>query len=207
MDTMQDLDQPVYQRNHLSVRFLQLVGVSLLWSLTSLPIVTLGPSCCALYRTSVTVIRQGHGKLLETFFRTFRSHFRRSLLSGIGILVLGAMLLFCLAFSGTLGGERFFWRVLSYAYVVLLVLLGCFAVCRFPLISAIRLRGWKDLAFSCVFALRHLFTAFTCLLVWYLGAQIVIRLPAMGIILPAVCSLVCSLVLEPLVARYAGAEE
>lgn len=207
MDTIQDLDQPVYQRNRLSVRFLRLVGVSLLWSLVSLPIVTLGPGCCALYRTSVTVIRQGQGKVLETFFRTFRTHFRRSFVSGIGILVLAAMLLFCLAVSGALGGESFFWRVLGYAYVVLLVLLGCFSVCRFPLISAIRLRGWKDLAFSCVFALRHLFTAFTCLLVWYLGVRIGMHLPALGIVLPAACSLVCSLVLEPLVARYAMVEE
>ena len=70
-----------------------MVGLSLLWVVLSLPLVTFGPACAALYHTVThCVVRQGDSTYL-TFFRSFRANLRVGIPAGLLVLAAGALLL------------------------------------------------------------------------------------------------------------------
>ena len=57
-------------------RMVDVVGLSLLWVALSLPLVTFGPACAALYHTVTHCVAcQGDSTYL-TFFRSFRANLR-----------------------------------------------------------------------------------------------------------------------------------
>ena len=208
MEELQNFDAPVYKRNSLAVRFLQIVGVSVLWLICCVPIVTIGPASCALYYVTAKTIRHGHGKLWQNFIGAMRADFRISALYGTSMALLAALLVFFSRLANTLGAENSMWRILGCAYGMMLILTGCFAVVVFPVLSRFRFSGKLRLKFPILFTLKHLFTAFTCLLVWYLGISITMLFPACLLFVPCVCTLICSMVLEPLLKKYAvNAEE
>ena len=57
------------------------VGLSLLWFMCSLPVVTIGPACAALYDASARCVRGGEGSPYGRFLRTFRREFNISPIS------------------------------------------------------------------------------------------------------------------------------
>ena len=74
-------------------RMVDVVGLSLLWVALSLPLVTFGPACAALYHTVThCVVRQGDSTYL-TFFRSFRANLRVGIPAGLLVLAAGALLL------------------------------------------------------------------------------------------------------------------
>ena len=63
-----------------------IVILHFLWSLTSLPILTIGASTTALYYTTMKCIRNGQGGVVKLFFKSFRENFKQA--TGIGVLAL-----------------------------------------------------------------------------------------------------------------------
>lgn len=195
-------DSPMYKRSRMASSFVHIVGLSILWLICSLPVVSFGPATMAAYHAGVKVIRRGRGKLLPTFFRSFRDNWKHGAVVGSGVVLLAAVLVFCVRFASVMAVDSRIWRVLAYIYFLLLILLGIFATFVFPIFSRFCMPLLAGLKLSCALTLRHFFTALTCFLVWFLGAKIVLWLPAMLLIVPAACFLVCSLVLEPIMKRY-----
>jgi len=57
------------------------LGLSLLWLLCSLPVITAGPACAALYDAAARCVRGGEPGPYRRFFRTFRAEFKTATLS------------------------------------------------------------------------------------------------------------------------------
>lgn len=192
------MDEPIYQRHRLALSFLRVVALSVLWCVCSLPVVTAGPAAIAAYYAGVKVIRRGRGKLIPSFFHAFRAGFRVGAPTGLCALALAGLLVFCVRFSGLLGEPGSFWAVLRYVYLLLLALCGCLAMFLFPVHSRFQMGFGAGLRLALCLTLRHLLTAFTCLLVWYLGLRAAAVFPACLLVAPGGCFLLCSLVLEPI---------
>ena len=60
-----------------------LVVLSLLWTVLSLPLVTLGPASAALYDAAVHGLRQREGASLTRFLSTFRRELKEGVLSSL----------------------------------------------------------------------------------------------------------------------------
>lgn len=56
--------------------FVNLLFVSVLWILTSLPVITIGTSMSALFATVHQTIREGEGYVSKTYFGAFRKYFK-----------------------------------------------------------------------------------------------------------------------------------
>lgn len=67
-------------------RFIDLIWAGILWLITSLPVVTIGPASAALYYTVAKCVRHDRGRLTPTFFSAFRSNFKQGL--GVWLLYL-----------------------------------------------------------------------------------------------------------------------
>lgn len=65
-----------------------LVTLSLLWTVCSVPFVTLGASTTALYTVTLRMTRGEEGKTVEGFFRAFRSNFKQATAVHLALTVL-----------------------------------------------------------------------------------------------------------------------
>lgn len=177
------MERPLFRRNHLAVKFLQIVGLSVLWLLGSVSVVGLVWVSIGAYGCAVQVIRRGQGKLLPWFWRCLRRSWKVGVV-GAALGLLGLFLVFCVRFSSLLGAEHWGWAVLSYVYFFLLLLLLLYFCFLAPVACRFQPAPGKALKLAAVLLLRHLLTAVTSLLVFYLAFWLILRLPGLGLVLP-----------------------
>ena len=117
----------------LLVLILDVVLLSLLWTVTSLPIVTMGASTAALYHTVDKVLRREEGGLWKEYWRVFARDFKRATgLWLILLLIAAVMVVNCfLVFSFEWETETL--RSLMQIVVIFVVaLIACWAQFWFP---------------------------------------------------------------------------
>ena len=191
-------------------RVLDIVVLSVLWLVCSLPIVTIGPASAALYYSCAKCLRhQESGP-----YRNFLSAFRQNLKTGIGATVV-FLLLAVLLDAGYLflvmaaGAGGTVWGVVRIMYLVLLVIPVSMVSCAFPLLSRFTYTVGGLLSNSLRLTFRHLprtvaagaltVTAVVLtVLFWYYGVML---------LTPALCALLSTFLLEPVFRKYTPEEE
>ena len=191
-------------------RVLDIVVLSVLWLVCSLPIVTIGPASAALYYSCAKCLRhQEPGP-----YRNFLSAFRQNLKTGIGATVVCLLLavlldagyLFLVMAAGT-GGSV--WGVVRIMYLVLLVIPVSMVSCAFPLLSRFTYTVGGLLSNSLRLTFRHLprtvaagalmvTAVILTVLFWYYGVML---------LTPALCALLSTFLLEPVFRKYTPEEE
>lgn len=106
--------------------------LSVLWVVCSLPVFTVGAATTALYYASMRSVRQ-EGSVFKDFFRAFRDNFKKSLmftllLAGAVLLIAGDIRIFS---KVQLAGESVL-RVILYAVIFLLIMIVSYF---FPLLA------------------------------------------------------------------------
>lgn len=103
-------------------RLLSLMGLSLLFFLCALPLVTLPAACSGLMRSARLLLRETEGSVVAAFFRAFRSEFFKTAAAGLPMLGL-LVFSFCAAL--------YYWS-LEWAFALPLMLFCLFAgICLF----------------------------------------------------------------------------
>lgn len=68
------------------IKFLTITGdlmaLNGLWFVCSIPIITIGPATCALYKVCLKLVKDGSCPVLKTFFAAFKQNFKQSLIVG-----------------------------------------------------------------------------------------------------------------------------
>ena len=173
-----------------------LVMLSLMWALCSIPLVTLGPATAALYDAAVKILRRGEaGNIYQRFFHSFRLNFKVGALTSLAVLAAAVLLyglgnfLYRLALTGKAG------VVLYYAYLLLLLLPIGMISYLFPVLSRFIGTCWKlalnHLPSTLLLGLLTAAAAWACLSFW---------IPVL--VLPAVAALLASLPLERIFRPY-----
>lgn len=113
---------------------MDLVYVSVLWLVCSIPVVTIGAANTALYDTVAHCVRRGESGLLGRFFDTFRAEFKTATLSWLmwlaGLAMCALLAVYLLA-NGD-GARGFLFQV---NFVVVLVVVVGALVWVFPVLS------------------------------------------------------------------------
>lgn len=155
-----DGDLPVWR---LLGTFMDLVTVSLLWLVCSLPIVTVGAASAAAYDTVIHSIKRKEPGLLARFFSTLKAEFFRGMLcTVIWGLALGLWALL-LVYVMSMGGAMSFLFLMN-AVVLGVVTLGSL-VWIFPILSRFEMSAGR----ASVAALRMVFARLPATLVMALG--------------------------------------
>ena len=184
--------------NHVT----DVLGLSLLWCLCCLPLVTIGPATTALYDSVVHGIRYGEEGVYGRFLRTFRAELR----TGIpATLIWGVILLFgdwVLALLQEAGQEDAAASLMAGAYHAVLAI-PVAAACWSAMIPSRFTCTFRELM---VLSVRYLpahllpsvlIAAFTWLVFWYCC-----QYPIGLTFAPAVCVLCWSFVAERVFAKY-----
>lgn len=188
--------------------FGDLVILSLLWCLCSVPLVTLGPATAALYDTVVHTLRRKEGPPFHRFFDTFRRELREGVLltlfwaavAAVLAVLLGGLRLLLPGF-----GERGALVTLSE------LLLGFFYLAVvswvFPTLSRFTM-GVGAISSACVrLAPGHALRSALMALLNILAIAASLRFVVPVMFAPALVSYLSSLLIEPVFARYEMSEE
>ncbi len=177
--------------------FGDLVTLSLLWVLFSVPIVTAGPASAALYDCTVHCLRRKEVDLPGRFWSTFKAELKLGALSTllwIALLALPAYLLLrALRSSGT---------VAAAALVLLLFLLLCVLCWVFPTLSRFTL-GFVSLnSTSLRLALGHILRSAALALILLLSVFLCARFFIPLFFQPCLGAFLSSFLIEPVFERY-----
>ena len=182
----------------------ELVMLSLLWGVCSVPLVTIGPATAALYDCAVRNVRQGEDELFARFFRTFK----RELKPGALATLLWALLL-ALPFGlyrlliPSLAGSNA-GRALAVGTLVLFFFLTAVLVWVFPLLSRFTFgfAGLNRTAFRLAFG--NILRSAAAALIAGLGFAACYFFTSPLIFVPGLAALLWSCLMEPVFRRYTG---
>jgi len=117
--------------------------LTMLWILTSLPIITIGASTVALYYVTLNLANDEEGYIVRSFFRAFRDNFRQGIFAGIWMMAVGIFLgcdiYMYYHMDGSVG------MIMFWASIILTVVYTMTMIYLFPLIA------------RCKTDLKHLF--------------------------------------------------
>ena len=122
------IDNPVWR--YLG-RIFDAVWLTILWTVCSLPIITVGASTTALFYVASKIVKDEEGAVTKQFFASFRANFKQATAIWLILAVAGTVLGVNLWFYSQLEGSfaRVFMIVLLvFTYVLLMILHYIFAV-------------------------------------------------------------------------------
>ncbi len=167
------------------VKTFDCVCLSLLWTVFSLPVLTMGAATAALYATVHKCIQKEEGHLLPTFWNAFRENFKTATVCTLVIVLAFALLVLDIGvFRGMLArGDamgNLYWVILAVFAVLVTWAAYVFAYCA-------RCNGTvkEVLRISFLLMLYHPLRAawvFAPILAW---AVLVLSVPGIAILLPA----------------------
>lgn len=182
-------------------KIVDMVLLSVLWVLCSIPVITIGASSAALYHAVTKAIREDKGYARQAFFQSFRENWKQCLGLGTVLLLFSAafvgVILFCASYSLGMFGR--FYSVFSLICLLVVVLIQIHAyslIGRFTLTSKqlfsvlVRLMGrniLKNLMLLCLFAF---------------AVEAVIFYPPLLLFIPAGYTFLVSVLEEPIFAKY-----
>ena len=192
-----DLDGPFVKNLNLVA---DVMVVSVLWTLTSLPIITVGASTTATYYVITRRISDREYKILKDFFISFGKNFVTSTLVFITIAGLLAAVTFNLLF----GFDRGSTSIIIYGiYLIIGIQLIFVYIHIFPLVSRFDLKYMQLLKTALIFANKHLITTVTHLAL--LAAIVMLTLTLPILFLPFAFGFYCwisSFMLRVLYRKY-----
>lgn len=175
--------------------------LSLLFLIFSLPVITMGASFTALYYTSVKCIRRGRGYLFKSFWTSFRENFTEATALWMLLLIIGSLLGLNVWFSTkAVSGSMSF--ILTCLYVMMGFTIFLITVYLFPLLSRFHMGKKKLITTAFYMAVRHLPYSILMMLIFAASLAAAYIVIPLIFILPAAGSLLFSLPMERILKKY-----
>ena len=105
------------------VYIINIIYVSVLWILFSIPIITIGASSTALYYTVTKVIRHGRSYIFREFWQSFKSNLKQSTVVWLIYLVMMGILLVDIRVMGAFGTAVS--QTLQFVFIVGICMVYC----------------------------------------------------------------------------------
>lgn len=178
-----------------------MVVLSVLWCLCSLPVLTLGASSSALYHTIIKVIRQNRGYAFATFKDAFKSNLKQSVpFTALLILLYALFGITCYVCwqkpDSLIASMYVFFSIFS-----ILVCL-CIQIHGFALLGRFRLRRQELFTLIVRLSFGHLFKNFLLLCILVFAVELAIYYPPLLFIVPAGFFYLSSFLQEPMFKKH-----
>ena len=186
------------------------IVLSLLWFVCSIPIVTMGAATTALYYTAVKVIRRERSYIFRSFFSSFKENFMQGTFLWLLFLAVMSLLGINIRFSrGVMALGK--GRIVGFALTAVYGFMGLFAVFTalymLPVLSRFVLKKRQILMMSLLMSVRHLPYTLLMAVIVVLSVGSMLYAPVAVCFAPAAGALLYSLPMERLLKRYIKPEE
>ncbi len=182
-------------------KFFDMAALSIIWLITSLPLVTMGASTAALYYTVHKVIRQDRGYLLEEFIHSFKVNLKEGtvlllILGGTGfILQLNIGILYSLT-------DGLFGLFFIIFYLFLHIWMIGIGIYTFPLLSRFEMNFGRILKLAIYMTVRYLPVTLFLLLILAIGLGLIYYFPLLIMIIPSGIILAVTYLMEPILEKH-----
>lgn len=184
-------------------KFWDLIVLSLLWVICSLPIVTIGPATTALYYAVVKVIRRERGYIFREYIHSFRDNLKVGIISTVLFIVMAIILYVDYSYANNLlkTNEKLAYIFLAGFNAITIIVIAVLMYV-FPVLSRFTLNIKGLFKTSFFMALKHILTTILLLIIVVAsGLALYIVYPAIFIV-PSLCCLLCSFLLERVFKKY-----
>ncbi len=185
-----------------SMNFLwNLILVSLLWLMCSLPVITLGAASTAAYYTMAKAVRRHNGTVVSEFFHAFRLNFKQAtLLTLVYIALLGFLLFDCSYFYNNQNPGS---REMLYLFYGLTAMVLVHMHYVFPALSRFTDPNLKLFRMGIVMMFRNLLPSILLLALFLAALAGCIWLPWSILVSPGILVCVHSFVTEKVLRKFA----
>lgn len=167
-------------------RIMDIIILGFMWTITSLPVFTIGASTSALYYVALKMARNQEGYLWKGYWKAFRENFKQATVLWLIIFVIGAFFAFDIYFYYE--QENQIASGIQGFLIGMLVLLIIIFIYLFPIISRFSNSSWTIFKMSVFMPFKHfgwtvvllLMFAFTVFLSWYIIPYILIGFGVYG---------------------------
>lgn len=194
-----DRDNPLFQ---ILQKLLQVVGLSIVWILCCLPVVTIGAATAALYHTTVKVIRNERGYLFAEYFSAFKKNFRQSTIVTVGYLAVTFLFYMDIQILELVGGEFSESGPLKFGIYGIVILFSLYYVLLLLQLSRFENTLKSLMKNTLILMVRHLGTSLFTLLLIAFGLFASWLIPLFAIIMPVVVMWLVSIPAEKMYYRY-----
>lgn len=197
-----NVDNPVMR---FLTKLFDVMYLSILWVVFSMPIITIGASTTAMYYTSVKVIRRDCGYVFQEFFKSFKMNFVQATVSWV--VVAGGSILFYsnMRFAYGIKGDMGTLLTVIYAFMGVFII-GCGAYV-FPVLSRFTMKIGQLFKTSIFLFFKHFPRSVLLIVILAAGFSAMYLLRFSMFVVPACTSLVFSLVMEPVLKMHTPHEE
>ncbi len=201
-----DLDGKFYQ---YALKYSELLWVSILTVVCSIPVVTIGASFTAMHKLIYQIKQGEEGKLTATFFRAFRDNFRQATL--IWLLFAGFAALIFLDYRLVLAMPQSPLALLSYALPVLVLVAAMCLVWAFVLQSRYHNTVFGTVKLAFIVAVTHPLQTISMLVLFLLPFLVLIAYMAyaplaVGVVFP-LCGLLRAMIYGKVFGQLEYTEE
>lgn len=183
------------------------IMLSLLWTLCSLPLVTIGAATIALYDTIAQCIHGKHESPYKYFFHVFKTELLRGILITLVWAALGFVLYLGYSFLYQWGRENAMMRTYSMVYLGTLVIPVAIFCWLIPIESRFNYGFFGLHKEAAIFTIVHLPTTGIMLAITAAATVMTIFFPALIILLPGIVVTLHSHFAEKVFKRYISEEE
>lgn len=183
------------------------VLLSLLWTLCSLPLVTMGAATIALYDAVARCVHGNHESPFKYFFHVFKAELLRGILITLVWAALGFVLYLGYAFLLQWGKTSSVASVYSMVYLGTLLVPVAIFCWLIPIESRFSYGFFGLHKTAATFSFVHLPTTGIMLSITAVAAVITVFFPALAILLPGIVVTLHSYFVEKVFERYISEEE
>ena len=169
--------------------------ITLLWTITSLPIITMGASTTAMYYVITRQLSNREGYVRKDFFRSFKNNFFQATGVTILFIVIFAVLFFNIH---VLPGNSLLFPI---QFVLLAVAVAVLSFV-FPVLSRFDFKFFELLRTSFFLSVRHFPTSATCVILLYAIYMLVLRWPIAFVVCVGVYGWLTSLMFMKIFRKY-----
>lgn len=176
-----------------------LIILTILWLICSIPIVTIGASTTALYYVTTRQLSNREGYVTKDFFKSFRRNF----LEATGVtLIIGVIAAVLFININLFEPDTTINAIIYLIQYVLLYELLIFTIYVFPVLSRFDLKLGELIRTSFFMANRHLLTTITCAILFVAIVLIVMRMGVLIILCAGAYAILTSLMFMKIFRKY-----
>jgi len=180
-----------------------IIILSIVYVITCLGIITIGPATTALYYATAKVLRRERGYLLKEYFRSFKLNFKSgafvTLILGVATAILIVDLSYTKNATELSSTVKFVMECVFYAMSIILFMTGLYT---FPVLSRFTVKGKQLLKTSFFMSIRHLPTTIVVGVIVIVVSFFSHYIPVLLMFTPALTTFICSFLIERVFKKY-----
>lgn len=206
LETLFDPENPLMRFLN---KVIDLFSISIVWTISCIPIITIGPACAALYYAVVKSVRRDRGHIVKEFFYAFKSNFKRGAIGGLIWAAFALMMVVTdvplfLTFLNTGAIQDIGMLVLFSVKTSVLMGMACWL---FPVISRFEQSLLKSAQISLVVMIQNIPRTIISIILVSTLALLIIAEPLLLAVLPSVIVLLLSFLIEPVLKKICQTAE